>query len=673
MRRLRFTPRAAFGAVALLAAACGGSRLSSGPAQVPLVTVTSAEQATLERQSVVVSDKAAPSFHLGYNSVFRSHKRVYVTADAMLYAWHHSYDAILMELETSALIGKLREMLSGLRSAVASAPADAAARADVDAYLTVALSLLEGKPVAPVAGASAKDVDAIVALATAADGDGTLSLVGQDIHFDYSMLKPRGHYTQSPELSRYFRAMAFVGRVELRLATRELGKPWKVSRRAVAATELLRSAFAAMPAAKSAWATLDTTLAALVGPPDSMGEGAYERAMSKLDPKTATDDQLVAALLEPSTQRVSTQLAPPERKDIAYVVLGQRYVADAHTFTDVTYGALQTKRMMPTPLDVGHVVFRNPAANELLASEKKTFGAEYEGALLSSATRIDAERGDLANLAKGGSLYHGWLFALRELSPDKDRDAGLPAPFTTNLWARRMLNTQLASWAELRHDNLLYAKQSVTAEAGCDYPDGYVDPYPAFWQAYAALGTKGLSLTESLPLAVPAKERLRTYFARVATAGQRLAEIADRERKNLPITDEDGEFFNHMVSVDGRNAVCTTVLDPGGWYADLYYDKRAALWHEAVIADVHTQPTDEDGNRVGKVLHVATARPRMMAITVAHDGGAHPQTYFGFVSTYAEITTANYQRLTDQDWRATLDQGVPVPSWEADLTPTSRP
>lgn len=665
MRRLRPTSRAAFGAVALLAAACGGSRLGSSPAQVPLVTVTSAEQATLDRQSVVISDKPAPSFHLGYNSVFRSHKRVYVTADAMLYAWHHSYDAILMDLETSALIAKLRDMLTGLRAAVAASSADAVARTDVDAYLTTALSLLDGKPIAPVAGASAKDVDAIVALATAAQGDGVLSLAGQEIHFDYSMLKPRGHYTQSPELERYFRAMSFVGRVEFRIATHRTGEPWKVSRRALAATELLRSAFAATPAAKSAWATLDTTLAALVGPADSMGEGTYERAMAKLDPKTATDDQLVAALLDPSAQRVSTQLAPPERKDIAYVVLGQRYVADAHTFSDVTYGALQTKRMMPTPLDIGQVVFRNPAASELLASEKKTFGAEYEGALLSSANRIDAERGDLAK----GSLYHGWLFALRELSPDKDRDAGLPAPFTTNLWARRMLNTQLASWTELRHDNLLYAKQSVTAEAGCDYPDGYVDPYPAFWQAYAALGTKGVSLTETLPLAVPAKERLRTYFGRVAAAGQRLAEIADRERKNLPLTDEDGEFFNHMVSVDGRNAVCTTVLDPGGWYADLYYDKRDALWHEAVIADVHTQPTDEDGNRVGKVLHVATARPRMMAITVAHDGGSHPQTYFGFVSTYAEVTTENYQRLTDEEWRVKLEKGVGVPTWETDLEP----
>ncbi len=651
-------------AVALACGACGGSRVY-GAAHVPAIKITAAEQATLDRQSVVVSDTPAASFHVGYNSIFQSHRRVYVTADAMLYAWHHSYDAILVEIEQAALVGKLRELVGGLRTALPGASNDPQARADVDTYLAVAASLLEGKPVAPVAGGSAKDVEAIVALATAAQGDGALSLFGEDMHFDYSMLKPRGHYTQSPELERYFRAMSFLSRVELRVASRQGTQPWKVSRRAVAATELFRAAFAASPAAKAAWSTLDVTLAALVGPADSMSVGSYERALAKLDPRTASDADLVAALLPAASQRIRTQLAPPERGDLAWVLLGQRYVADAHTFTELTYGNLQVKRMMPTPLDVGAVVFRNPAASELLAPEKQRFGAEYDAALVASATRLDADRPELTK----GSLYHGWLFALRELSPDKERDASLPAPFTSSLWAKRMLGTQLASWTELRHDNLLYAKQSVTAEAGCDYPDGYVDPYPAFWTAYAGLGEKGIALTENLPLAPAAKERLRTYFGRVEAAGKRLAEIAERERKNEPLRDEDGDFFNHMVSIDGRNAVCTIVLDPGGWYADLYYDKRSALGHEPVIADVHTQPTDEDGNPVGRVLHVATARPRLMAVTVAHDGGAHPQTYYGFVSTYAEVTTSGYKRFTDEEWRSTLDKGATLPAWETELQP----
>ena len=61
----------------------------------------------------------------------------------------------------------------------------------------------------------------------------------------------------------------------------------------------------------------------------------------------------------------------------------------------------------------------------------------------------------------------------------------------TPMWNRRILNTQLESWAELRHDNLLYAKQSFTAVAACEYPDAYVDPYPAFYAAMARMADKG--------------------------------------------------------------------------------------------------------------------------------------------------------------------------------------
>src|SRR5205814_2006955 len=72
----------------------------------------------------------------------------------------------------------------------------------------------------------------------------------------------------------------------------------------------------------------------------------------------------------------------------------------------------------------------------------------------------------------GGSLYSAWLGALRGLSVpggDPTSAVGLPAVMQTEPWARRMLNTQLASWAELRHDTLLYAKQSYTAIPLCDF------------------------------------------------------------------------------------------------------------------------------------------------------------------------------------------------------------
>ena len=48
----------------------------------------------------------------------------------------------------------------------------------------------------------------------------------------------------------------------------------------------------------------------------------------------------------------------------------------------------------------------------------------------------------------------------------------------TEAWQHKQLQTQLASWSELRHNTILYAKQSYTMGATCEYPAGYVEPYP---------------------------------------------------------------------------------------------------------------------------------------------------------------------------------------------------
>src|SRR5512141_744829 len=65
-------------------------------------------------------------------------------------------------------------------------------------------------------------------------------------------------------------------------------------------------------------------------------------------------------------------------------------------------------------------------------------------------------------------------------------------------WAMKTLNTQLASWTQLRHDTILYAKQSYTREALCSYPAGYVEPRVAFWQRLRATVLRMAELISTL-------------------------------------------------------------------------------------------------------------------------------------------------------------------------------
>lgn len=619
-----------------------------------------AESIARDTGFVILGKATTDSFHAGYREVFKNHQPVYVTADAVLHAWHASYEAILIELETTALVPALQAMLDGLRTHLRQASGDDRARADVDSYLAVGLSLLTGRNEPPVAGGDAALIaSALVQQATAASGL-ELDLFGTRRMFDFSMLMPRGHYTRSAQLAQYFRAMSWLGRVEIRLAHKaRQGAPWQVDRRALAAAAVLASLFT--PEVRARWRSIDATLAALVGPSDSMSLPGLAAGLAALpDPSAASDAQILAAFHDRAAQRINTQLVAEGEQTISFLVLGQRFVADADVLDAVVYGKLKTDRLMPSTLDVGYAVLGNPTAKQLLARELARYGPTYAGALEDAARRIEADPALWT-----GSVYHAWLGALRGLSPSPQRDASLPAPLASDAWARRLLATQLASWAELRHDNVLYAKQSVTISETCEYPDGYVDPYPAFFAGMTALAIKGREAIASAGTSPDASAHMVAFFDRMASTMATLGAIAQRERADQPLSADDLAFLNHMVAMESKPIGCTVEQVPSGWYAELYYAPAWVLVHQPVVADVHTQPTDLEGIPVGKVLHVGTGLPRMLIVTVAHDHGAHAQTYRGFVSSYGETVTDHFQRLTDEDWmrRVFTNQAVLTPAW----------
>src|SRR5436189_6442257 len=95
------------------------------------------------------------------------------------------------------------------------------------------------------------------------------------------------------------------------------------------------------------------------------------------------------------------------------------------------------------------------------------------------------------------NIYMGWLAALRELSAPTT-DASHPEAMRTHAWAMKTLNTQLASWTQLRHDTILYAKQRYTGGDGCVYPAGFVEPRVAFWQRLRAAITHAADLVSAL-------------------------------------------------------------------------------------------------------------------------------------------------------------------------------
>jgi hypothetical protein len=301
---------------------------------------------------------------------------------------------------------------------------------------------------------------------------------------------------------------------------------------------------------------------------------------------------------------------------------------------------------MPSPADVLYAALGNDQAASFLEDDLRAhrFAPDLEAMRL----LVDAH----GEAYWKQDIYTTWLGALRTLSPSADGlDPELPSVARTEPWGRRLATTQLASWAELRRDTILYAKQSYTSDIACEFPDGYVEPYPEFFDAIAELARRGAAAMSTIAVGSRAHE----YFVRLEGVANTLGDMARHQRSGAPFDAEQLAFLNRAVIVQ---ELCGAPPYIDGWYADLHFNPhRPAEW-DPTIADVHTQPADESGVRVGRVLHVATGAPRQAVFTFETCSG--PRAYVGLVSSYYEKITENFTRLTDQEWSAEIGvEGYP--------------
>ncbi len=612
----------------------------------------------------IAKNRQFPGFLYGYHSVYLEDLPVYVTADALMHAVHRSFDDILSDVESSMLIPELATMLNDMRTQLAKRPQTAATQ-DADFYLTVAAALLTGKQQTPHFKDQQGQVDAFVADATeATTGISARTLFGVNRRFDFSQFKPRGHYTDSPALSNYFRAMMWLGRIDFRLIETQDDGSQVFHRRQLEAAVTLQELMT--KDATHSWQRLEQVISGFVGEADSMTLPELNAYLDDVDVSSAeqlankTDTELAQAILDGGygTQRISSHImingAPGGGTlplSSTFLLFGQRYVLDSHVFSNVVYDRVQrgkVKRMMPSTLDVAFAALGNNDAIQLLQPELKQFNYAEDLARV----RILADNHPDAYWS--ANVYNTWLSSLRALSPTNDSDelAALPSVTRSDAWGRRILNAQLGSWAELRHDTILYAKQSYTGGASCEYPDAYVDPYPAFYARVAQLAETAETVLSGIGF-----KRGVEYFQHLGSVATTLQGMAEYQRAGTPYDAEQLAFINDAVQVEDG---CGGIASANGWYAKLFYDARGYEW-DPTIADVHTQPTDEAGAPVGRVLHVGTAAPRLMVTTIETCSG--PRAYAGIVSSYHEVVTENFERLDDLQWKIRAWDEQSEPTW----------
>ena len=500
---------------------------------------------------------------------------------------------------------------------------------------------------------------------------------------DYSQYVPRGHYTRSEKLKNYFRALMWYGRMSMLLKGSD-----NVSADALIGAEdariqtmgacLIASELATDWELMDKWDRIYSVTAFYVGFSDDLGPYEYIDALNSVFGGSFDPDDLNKETIEELKAELAAYRSPeiyggtgayeisppftPEQADQCLLntkgfrLMGQRFIPDSYMFTNLvgTYtgvyqgdkepftlvidGAGRPVRGFPRGLDVMALIGSN-RSRELLDELDDSNYTKYDRQYGKLKDEFDSF--DYTDWNK--NLYWSWLFALKPLLDD--HGAGYPTFMQTGAWQDRELTTSLASWTELRHDTILYAKQSYTMKAtGMLMPPeekpvvGYVEPVPEFYNRLLALTRMTNNGLSDMDVLDGSAERRLDNLESIL---ERLVEISSKELENKKLSDDDYDFIKNF----GDN------LD--GVIADV--DDKAKK--TTIVADVHT-----DGN-TGQVLEEGVGYVDLIVVAYKlPDGrilaGAGP------VMSYYEFKQPMGGRLTDERWRDLLDANPPQkPEW----------
>jgi hypothetical protein len=198
-------------------------------------SLTGEEKALIHNNGFMVSQRLkSNSFGGAFDQIFYQDLPLFISSDAILHAYHYSYDLILKDFELGFLATHLQTILNNMAAQMptlaqryADQPAMNTTLNDVDVYLNVPRQLFNSGALPFNPANQAQITGLLQNIATYQPQ--TIPLFSESSKsIDFSQFQPRGHYTDLdyPVLQSYFKAMMWLGRIEIYLlAPRATGLP----------------------------------------------------------------------------------------------------------------------------------------------------------------------------------------------------------------------------------------------------------------------------------------------------------------------------------------------------------------------------------------------------------------------------------------------------------------
>lgn len=485
---------------------------------------------------------------------------------------------------------------------------------------------------------------------------------------DYSQYIPRGHYTRNEKLKNYFKAMMWYGRIDFKLRPASEEPAITYGKKMTLQAILMADVFLRDEKSFKLWKMIYEPTVYFVGKTDDLYVDDYIKLIEEIFPSNESVDKYdnqkkLAEFIDKAIQlrapKILSGLAFAEDGDFrvstqGFRFMGQRFIPDSYMFQELVFGVKGEKLIMqytgdkkpftmeiipnfgpvrafPRGLDICAVLGAKRAL-EILEVEGDTEYTEYYNQLNNLK-----EEFSLKTIEEWKqNLYWRWIYALLPLL-EENKDTNLPCFMRSSAWTEKELQTVLGSWTELRHDTILYAKQSYTM-AGKGMPPepkltyGYVEPYP---EVYARLEEMMRDLRNNLIDLDLAIEGIPEKINEFEELLDKLKIISEKEISNISLDNEEYEIIWNIGSkLESLKEFPSQILEK------ITSDTDEKM---EIVVDVHT-----DVN-TGQVLEEGVGSPFNIYVIIDDAWGI--RICRGAVFSYYEFKHPMEDRLTDEKWQ----------------------
>lgn len=572
----------------------------------------------------------------------------FVTTDSIIHLYHLFYDNFLMDIEENQLLPALKELTNNMlmesirQHLEVEDPEIKELAARNAAFFTVAMRLLD-EPITVSSFAVGMD-KAVAELNKIENQAQDISEINK-MAVDFSQMKVRGHYTKSENLEKYFKTVMYYGQIGMFMT-----EDGMLREDLVAQALLMTEALTRDEENFKLWSAVFDPMNFLVENGDDLsvrdfGPILYNVYGDEPDLNELLDEEKLEKILI-----FVSELSEPQVGGFmghSFRFLPQRAVIDSvwmQNLVEVSTPVQPSRKPLYSGLELLGVMGDEMAESVVKGDDFVKQWPEYDDRFEEVKAYIE----ELNDEFWKKNIYRGWIWSLTEFT-DGIRGEGYPEFMKNENYKYKEWNTALGSYAELKHDTVLYGKQVMAEMGGPFYeemPRGYIEPNVELYEkltwlvdfTYQNLADRGY-LTEKN------KESLNYLYDLMKFC----RDTSVKELENIPLTQEE---YERIYMIGGEmESIAMKFLTEDYYHWSLLDEKDRNM---AIVSDLMSIPENTWDIPRGMIVSLGIGEP--YPIFAIYQIGDELVLGKGGVFSYREFLSE--ERLNDEEWQAQLKQNI---------------